>query len=325
MRAPDTLALTGAMVLCLLLPWSGCDGSKTNTAGRTTAREGKDENPDRDLVVATVGDTAITVGMLSDELNKQNPYIRMRFTSVERKEEFLKNMVRFEVLAAEAQKRGLQRDPEVVRRVKRVMIDRLMEELHGTLVKMEDITDKDVQAYYNAHRSEYHQLARVRASQIVTASQADAEKVIAEAKTKPGDPGFFGELAIKHTVDVATKERRGDLDFFARDSKTIPREIVDAAFAIKGLWQIGGPIKTDKGYVVLMKTGQVDEVNRPLEQERQRIRNRLFNERRIKAVEKLVGDLQAKSKVEINKANLAKVSLDPSAVPAEPRGSLPPR
>ena len=83
----------------------------SSSAGTGTSSETKKNDPDRNLALATLAGGKITVGQLEDELNRQNPYIRMRFTSVERKREFLKNMVRFEVLAREARRKGLQNDP----------------------------------------------------------------------------------------------------------------------------------------------------------------------------------------------------------------------
>src|SRR5690242_18856173 len=75
--------------------------------------------------IAEVDGYVITLADFQDRINKQSPYIRARYTSMERKKEFLDNLVRFEVLAAEAKKRGLDQDPEVVRTMKQVMIQKL--------------------------------------------------------------------------------------------------------------------------------------------------------------------------------------------------------
>jgi len=49
--------------------------------------------------VARVDNVHITVGEFQERLNQLSPFIRARYTSLERKKEFLDNMVRFEVLA----------------------------------------------------------------------------------------------------------------------------------------------------------------------------------------------------------------------------------
>ena len=53
-------------------------------------------------VLAKVDDVTITVGEFQERINQQSPYVRARYTSIERKKEFLDNLVRFEVLAKEA-------------------------------------------------------------------------------------------------------------------------------------------------------------------------------------------------------------------------------
>ncbi len=318
--------------LCLGLLLAACppaDPKKTpagpSAGSGAPAEPTKKSDPDRNLVLATLAGSKITVGQLEDEINRQNPYIRMRFSSVERKREFLKNMVRFEILAREARKKGLQNDPEVVKRVKRAMIDRMMEQLHGTLVKMQDITEAEIADYYAKNKQLYVQPAKVRASVCLVKTQAEAQKVLAEAKKKPGDAGHFGELVKQYTIDEESKARRGDLDFFAADEARVAKELRDAAFAIDALWSYGGPVKTEKGFAVVMKTGALEAVNRPLELERVRIRNRLYNEKRMKAMEKYVEDLQAKAKVQVNDANLAKVKISTDPGPADdPMGHMHP-
>src|SRR5215831_17389865 len=75
----------------------------------------KGQNPE-DLkgTVASGRDFTISVGDFQKRLNEQSPYIRTRYTSLERKKEFLDNMVRFEVLAGEAQRKGFDKDAEVI-------------------------------------------------------------------------------------------------------------------------------------------------------------------------------------------------------------------
>jgi len=71
-----------------------------------------------------------------------------------------------------------------------------------------------------------------------------------------------------------------------------------------------------------MKTGEMEAVNRPLELEKNRIKNRIFNERRLKAVEAFVAKLQDKAKVQIIKENLSKVKVLLSPAPGHRPGHV---
>src|SRR5437762_10322726 len=109
---PRSLGL-GCLVLSLSL--SACDTHRSLASGRGD-------------VLAQVDDVVITVADFQERINSQSPYVRARYTSIEHKKEFLDNLVKFELLAAEAQKKGLDRDPEVVRTMKQVMIQKLLKQ-----------------------------------------------------------------------------------------------------------------------------------------------------------------------------------------------------
>jgi peptidyl-prolyl cis-trans isomerase C len=214
----------------------------------------------------------------------------------------------------------MDRDPEVVRRVKEVMIERLMDMKRASLVKMEEIGDRDIEAYYNKNKHLYRRPGKVRASQIVTATRQQALEVLRRAREKPKDIRHFTELVERFSVDPSTKAKHGDLDFFGRsDSDRVAKPIIEAVFDLKDLWAVGGPIKTDQGWVVVMKTGEMAAVNRPLATEKNRIKNQLFNERRLQAVERFVAQLLAKAKVKIYEENLAKVKVQAKEGPGHDR------
>src|ERR1044071_2016871 len=80
-------------------------------------------------VLAKVGDTTITLGEFADRLGSQSPYLRARYQSPERRREFLDNMVRFELLALEAKKRGQDKLPDVQRVREQMMVQQMMKEL----------------------------------------------------------------------------------------------------------------------------------------------------------------------------------------------------
>src|SRR6188474_981978 len=132
--------------------------------------------------LAKIDDVTITLGELQERINRQSPYIRARYTSLEQKKEFLDSLIRFEVLAKEAARRGLDKDPEVVRTMKQVMIQRLMRDEFDAKITAESISDADMRAYYDANLADYVKPEEVRASAIVVKNRAQAERVANEAR-----------------------------------------------------------------------------------------------------------------------------------------------
>ena len=135
-------------------------------------------------VVALIDEEKITVADFQDRINKQSPYVRARYTSLEQKKDFLDNLVRFEVLAKEAKKRGYDKDPEVVRTMKQVMIQKLMKDEFEARVTPESITDAEIKAYYDGQKDEFVKAEEVRASAIVVKTRAQAVRVYSVV---PGD------------------------------------------------------------------------------------------------------------------------------------------
>jgi len=314
-----TLRLT---LLCVPALASAVALPACKRGGKTS---GAHENVDPSQVVAKVDDNVITVADVQERINKQSPFVRARYTNAERKKEFVDGLVRFEVLASEAARRGYDKDPDVQRVMKQQMISKLMQKDFESKLKVEDVPEADVEKYYNEHPTEFHQKDEVRVSEILVKDKAKADKVYAEAKAatktaQPTDQQPFRNLVMKYSEDDESKPRGGDLSFFAADSATYPKPIVDAAFKIQNVGELSPPVKTDKGWAILRLTQKRPGFNRSLAEVKHQIQQRLFRDLRSKSMDTFVEDLKKKSNIEINEANLAKVVVE--AGPAMPGPAL---
>jgi peptidyl-prolyl cis-trans isomerase C len=284
------------------------------------------ENVDPSQIVAKVDDTVITVTDVQERINKQSPFVRARYTNADRKKEFLDGLIKFEVMASEAERLGYDKDPEVQRVMKQQMISKFMQKDFESKLKVEDVPDADVEKYYNDHPTEFHQKDEVRVSQIVVKEKSKADKAYAEARALPKGPAGamdakgFRDLVTKYSDDEESKPRGGDLSFFAADSATYPKPIIDAAFKLKDVGDVGAPIKTDKGWVILRLTQKRPGFSRPLPEVKRQIQQRLFRDLRAKSMDTFVADLKKKSNIEIHEDNLAKVVVDTTGAGAGPAG-----
>ena len=272
--------------------------------------------------LAKVDDVVITIGEFQKQLNRQSPYIRARYASMEQKKEFLDGLIRFEVLAKEALRRGFDKDPEVVRTMKQVMIQKLMKEEFEQKLTPDAISDAEMKTFYDANLADYVKPEEVRASAIVVKSKAQAVRVAAEAK---GDAGRtnkgFRDLVSKYSIDEDAKLRGGDLRYFSRDSKDVPKPVIDAAFALIQTGDVSAAVDAGGGkWYVLKQTGRRRAMTKSFEDAKPQIRNKLYRDKRIEAQTKFVADLRAKAKIQINDANLKKVRIESSTTPG-PEGA----
>ncbi len=293
---------------------AGCQednkASRAKKAGAQPAQAGTDLN----LALAKVDDVTITVGELQERLNRQSPYIRARYTSLEQKKEFLDSLVRFEVLAKEAQRRGFDKDPEVVRTMKQVMIQKLMKDEFETRVTPESITDAEIKAYYDGHLDEFVKPEEVRASGIVVKTKAQAERVAAEAAGDAGKTNkSFRDLVTTYSSHEDTKQRGGDLRYMTAATKDWPKPVKDATFALANTGDVSGVVDAGDGtFWVLKQTGRRKAMTRNLEDAAQQIRNKLYREKRVETQKQFIAALEAKAKVVVDEANLGKVRIDTS-------------
>ena len=310
-----------AVAACLALGVPAC---KKKGKGKTTG------GGDPSQVVAKVDDAVITVGDVQERINKQSPFVRARYTTNEKKKEFLDSLIRFEVMANEAERRGYDKDPEVLRVMKQQMISKFLQKDFESKLKVEDVPDADVEKYYKEHPAEFNQKDEVRVSEVVVKEKGKADKAYAEARALPKGPvpttpdaKQFKDIVTKYADDDEAKQRGGDLGFFDKESTRYPKEVVEAAFKLAEVGDVAPPIKTDKGFAVIRLTQKRPGFNRPLAEVKRQIQQRLFRDTRTKAMDNFVADLKKKSTIEVNDANLAKVVIDTGAGAGGPMSGPP--
>jgi peptidyl-prolyl cis-trans isomerase C len=324
-----TCALAGgasiAVLMTLVVTACGDDADAGRDSGPGAGRTHGLTKQQSGEVLVKVGDTSITVGDFAARLADQSPYLRARYNSPERRREFLDNLIRFELLAAEARRRGYEKLPDVDRTRKQVMIQQMMKAEFEDRVRLQDVTDQEIQAYYEAHPEEFNKPEQVRVSHIQMADRAAAQRVLAQILAAPNDVALFRRLAEQHNVDPETRDRLGDLRFFSRIAERQAGEpevappIVEAAFAIP---QIGGVhrelVRSERGWHIVKLTGKRAALHRTLEEARRPIQNRLWREKRERAIEEFITRLRREANVQENLALLSEVRLNiPEGMPAE--------
>ena len=269
---------------------------------------------DASQAVATVGKTVIGMEEYKDRMERQSPYIRARYKTLEKKKEFLDNMVRFELLAQEAVRRGYDKDPEVLRSVKQTMIQKLMREEFEDKIKPESIPEEELKTYFEANKGDFNKPEMVRAAHILVKVAAEAgpdawkeakkkaDQIYKEVKETAGDPNAYRRLAAKYSDDAGNRHRGGDLGYFARadEGGPMPKEFCDATFAMKEINDISPPVKTDKGYHIIKLTGKRNKIERTFEQVKGQIQQRLYKDKRTGSFDQFVEDLKKKNAITIN-------------------------
>jgi peptidyl-prolyl cis-trans isomerase C len=284
--------------------------------------------------VARGDGVVITVDEFKSRLKEQSPIIRSRFTTVERKKEFLDGLVRFEVLAAEAERQGLDQDPDVQNAVRKLMVQKLVQRYFQDGAGGKDIPEAELREYYEKNKAEYFRPARVRVGVVSflaapgtpqrAAKSAAARKADAEIKAQVAkNPLAFGQLAQKLSEDEASRSVGGDLGFKSLEELTTAYGDKFAAtiFGQKD-GTVSGVLESTQGFHVVRVAGRQEELNRPFEQVKDQLGARLSRERKQKELESWVKGLKEKARVRVDEAALEKIVVDTEAGAAGPMGGM---
>ncbi|TMA19877.1 MAG: peptidylprolyl isomerase [Deltaproteobacteria bacterium] len=279
-------------------------------------------------VVAEVGDEKITAEEVRQRLNETSPFLRARYSTVERKKEFLENLVRNELLAQEAVRQGYDKSPAVRDQMKRAMIQELIKHQLDAKLSGTDIGDEELKKFYEAHLDDFVKPERARVFHILLPAKdakerADARKKgaallkVIDAREKKGEVNAFQSAAMKESKDALSAPMGGDLRFLSRDelAKAYNSELAHAAFELKNPGDKSGPVDTSAGVELVKLQVKTVAVNRTFEESKEPIRQRMARERRSRDYDEWVKGLRERTKVAIYDQELDKIQVDAAAQP----------
>jgi peptidyl-prolyl cis-trans isomerase C len=283
--------------------------------------------------VARGNGITITADEFKARLDEQSPFIRARYSTLERKKEFLDNLIRFEVLALEAERQGLGNDPDVQQTLKKIMVQKLVQKNFSEPGATADVPEADVQKYYEEHVAEYVRPRRVRASAIVLQAPqgsperakklAAAQKALARLKAEDKrSPLAFTQLVSELSDDVTTKAAGGDLQFKSRDEleKAYSTELADAVFSLKP-GETSGVVQSAQALYVVRFTGEQPELNRTFEQVKPQIANKLAREKKTKDFDEWLKRLREQAGITVDEAALQAIEVA-ATPPAQHGGGM---
>jgi len=242
-----------------------------------------------------------------------------------RKEELLDQLIDFELLLLEAERRGYADHPVVKREMRDAAVDAL---IAGPLtVAPESVSKEDIAAGYKARFDELNKPEQRRAQHVVLATEAEAKALIAEARSA-GDKAaqLLAKAARERSLDD-TKRQSGELGFFAASGRrvngegSIAPELAKAAFALRKERDIvAKPIPTAGGFSVLMLVSKIEPYEVPLEQAQGMIAEKIAQQRSDAAVDALVAELRKALGVETFPERANAVTLDAAKSADIPQG-----
>jgi peptidyl-prolyl cis-trans isomerase C len=197
------------------------------------------------------------------------------------------NLVKGEIVAQEAVKVGLDKNPEITEQLDLVKHQLLVRAYVADYMKKNPIKDDALKAEYNKAKSAEGD-KEYKAQHILVEDEKDAKDLIAQIKKGAS----FDKLAKEKSKDAGSKEQGGKLEW------TMPTNFVkpfsDAMVKLKKGDMTAEPVKTPYGYHIIKledtraaKVPSFDEVKDKIRQTQQQV-----------LITKMLEDLRTKAKVE---------------------------
>jgi peptidyl-prolyl cis-trans isomerase C len=279
---PQYRNLAVALVAGTLALAAGAQEKAEKAAPKKSSAKAESSSASGRMVVNGVTIPASRIEAMNKELNAQG-----QADTPERAAAVKEELVNREILAQAAQKRGLDKNPEIAAQMDMARQAVLVRALFEAEVKANPITDADLQKQYEQFKGSMGN-NEYKVSHILVDKEDDAKAII-DQLNKGGD---FAKLAKEKSKDPGSKDNGGDLDW--GPSARYVKPFADAVQSQPKGKVSSAPVKTDFGYHVI----RVDDV-RPLKvPEFTELKEQFRQRAQQQQVQKMVMDLRSKAKVE---------------------------
>ena len=304
MSMKSRVLLIGACALTL----AACgpkDAPKTATTPTASSSTASTAGTASEAVAATVNGTPIyvsTVDMMVKERAAQG-----QPDSPELRKAIIENLTMQTLVANEASKKGMDKQPEVQRQLEMVKQSLLANAFVTDYLKTNPVTDAMIKAEYDKVVGKVP--TEYKARHILVATEVEAKEIIVKLKK---DLKSFGALAKAQSKDPGSKVNGGDLGWF-NPASMVPEFSAAAAKLEKGKFT-EEPVKSQFGYHVIVLDDTRTPVPPPLEQ----VKDQLTQQIQRNNLKAYFDDLKTKAKVEVKEAPAA-----PAAAAVVPAPALP--
>jgi len=337
-RVARKICMAVALAFCL----PGCTEEPSETTEQrkpegppaqatSTLDEGMSPTDHNTQMMARVDDQVITaedlraclrVRPLPEHVADMNAAIRDRLEEV---------LIR-ELLYREAVHLGIDHQPQVRQQIQGIVAQVLLQQMVEAPVHQTQITEAELRRYYEEHRSDFSRPEQCRLGDIFVAAAASlpaverekkkerAKAILAEALA--GKAKAFSEL-IRHHSDQPEAHRKGDTGFFDVEGRPVGLhdELITAAFSLDSVGQIlDRVVETPDGFHVVMLAGRRAAVEQPLDQVRNQILQKVYQDKLARARKAYIQTLWDQADVGVNEQALTEMS---KGLTAEHNASFP--
>ncbi|WOO40600.1 peptidylprolyl isomerase [Rubellicoccus peritrichatus] len=201
-------------------------------------------------IVARIGERTITLPELQAEVTRAQGQVEP--------EAVLGRMLRAEAILARAEKEGIMADPEVQRRINRLLIGELKKRVLTPRMDAVNLTDEELAMAYEERtdifrKPEQRHLAIVYARNGEGQAQKRVAAAVASVGNVPVEKGF-GKHALTSSDEKRSRYRGGDIGWTTRKNfpSTVPAPLIEIGYdRLTTQGQVSEPVQLDDGWAAV--------------------------------------------------------------------------
>ena len=236
-------------------------------------------------ILATVGNLTVTEADVNEDIEALGQR-GAGYNTPDGRRAILSQLINHKLLLLDAQRNLYEGDPVFRAKLQKVKEELLIEFAAEKAIAGINVTDADIEKYYEENKDNFNTGATVNASHILVSTEEEANEIL--AKINGGEMSF--EDAARKYSSCPSKENGGCLGEFTR-GQMVP-EFDSAVFAMEEGAISDAPVKTQFGYHLIKLNAKSDSKVLELSEIRDELYGMLINEKRRTAFESKVNQLK---------------------------------
>ncbi|MCY6485737.1 peptidylprolyl isomerase [Clostridium aestuarii] len=242
-------------------------------------------------VLATVLGKEITEKDLKLAVERFPQQSRGFLATEEGKKQLLDQLVAFELCYNYGKDSGVENSEDFKEKIEGVKREILTQITIEKVIKAVEVTDKEVEEFYEANKEKFKTPETVAAKHILVETEESAKEISEKIKN-----GMAFEEAATEFSTCPSKAQGGSLGKFGR-GQMVP-EFEEAAFSLEA-GVVSEPVKTQFGYHLIKVEGKEESTVQAFDQVKDQLKNQLAQEKQSTRYMEFVEELKGKYSTEI--------------------------
>ncbi len=252
---------------------------------------------EKELILATWEGGQITLGQYLTMIQKQRPEVRPDLDDYDKMAEFIFHQNVMDLLTAEARRKGIEDDPEYIRKIKRFKELTMVDIVENDSIPIYNpVTDEETEKYYDDNIELFEVPAKIHVYEILLSSKEEALKYKNEIKSLTR----FQAVAGEKTERPNYRERKGDMNYIQRRTSQV---MYDAADQVS-VGQIAGPVERGNKYSILYIADKRPSELQEYQQAKQSIQSNMRAERMQESLARWIEEKKKETEIRIYENNL---------------------